>query len=106
MAAAMSTVVRTFVLSLSVLVGVSCTSEAHSSGAEPKPLKRGTFFVAIEEKLDGEKPADEIAAHLIKMRMLLHGFQLAPDAASARYLIDGTIDYEFHQELKKVAAGK
>ncbi|MEM7263789.1 MAG: hypothetical protein AAF488_17505 [Planctomycetota bacterium] len=85
-------------------VTMGCTGQdgaqagAKASGSKNK-LDRGTFYVSIEETLEGEKVDGNIANVLFTKQMLLHGFQLVGDAAKAQYKIVGKIEYAYHKQV-------
>lgn len=81
-------------LTLSVYgYGAGCTRAATHG-----PLQRGTVFVQIEETLDGESTDFNISQLLLERRLLHHGFALAPEARSARYLLEGKVEARFYRQ--------
>lgn len=83
-----------------LLAGLSAGCEAGQDGpAGPKPLDRGTFYVEIQETLEGEKCEPNISQILITKKMLLHGFRRVTERDKARYSITGKLNCTFHKQL-------
>ncbi len=81
----------------------SCQKDDGSSRASARvmgpPLDRGTFFVTVRERLDGEPTKINFGEELIRRELVYHGFRAVSDPKEARYVIDGALDVRFYQQL-------
>lgn len=93
---------RILVLGILVLGGAGLlTSCVKPSGGGGGPaLERGTFYVSIEETLEGQATDPNIAELLVVRRLIQHGFQQASSEADARFVITGKVTCTYLQETR------